>query len=95
MSYTSVVEMASSQSLLSRIVAAAAGEGQIDPLIWAQANIWKLVSSPGWADAWDYAENAATINNNPDTGARDDTITDAMILSSVQSLRTEQNPPPA
>ena len=92
MSYQSVVEMASSQTLLSRIVAAAAGEGQTEPLQWAQANVWALVSSPGWADAWAYAQETATDDVNPDTGIRPGVINDAMILSAVQALRAEQNP---
>jgi hypothetical protein len=87
--------MASSQSLLSRIVAAAAGEGLSNPLQWAQSNVWQLVSSAGWADSWSYARNGATVNVNPDTGQRDDTITDQMILSAVQALIAEQNPAPA
>lgn len=90
MSYQSVVEMAGSQSLLQRIVAAAAGEGQAEPLAWAQANIWQLVSSPDWDDAWDYAKATYTPDNNPDTGARPGVINDNMILSAVQALRTAQ-----
>lgn len=93
MAYQSVVEMASSQSLLSRIVAAAAGEGVEQPLMWAQANVWQLASSPGWADAWDYARDTANDDVNPDTGKRPGVIGDAMILSAVQALAAEQNPP--
>ena len=94
MSYQSVVEMAGSSSLTRRIAASAATEGQTDPLGWAQSRIWRLAASPGWADGWEYAENVATINVNPDTGIRNDVITDSMILSAVQALRTEENPPP-
>ena len=90
MSYKSIVEMAGSQSLLSRITAAAAGEGQEEPLAWTQANIWKLVSSPDWDDAWDYAVATMTADNNPDTGMRPGVINDQMILSAVQTLRTQQ-----
>jgi len=90
MSYQSIVEMASSQSLIARIVAAAAAEGQDEPLSWANSNIWKLCSTPDWDDAWDYAKGVANINNNPDTGARNDVINDNMILSAVQALRNAQ-----
>lgn len=95
MSYQSVVEMAGSTSLMQRLVAAAAGEGQEEPLAWVQRNIWKLASSPGWADSWDYAKQTDTPDNNPDTGARPGVISDAAILASVQSLRSaEQTPEP-
>lgn len=90
MTYQSIVEMASNQSLLARIVAAAAEEGQENPLGWGQANIWKLAASPGWDDAWDYAKATATDDHNPDTGLRPGVISDQMILSAVQALRTAQ-----
>lgn len=90
MSYLSVVEMAGSQSLLSRISACAASEGQDEPLAWAQANIWKLCATPDWDDAWAYAKDTQTVNQNPDTGMRDDVINDNMILSAVQALRNDQ-----
>lgn len=92
MSYQSVVEMAGSQSLLARVVAAAAGEGLTEPLQWAQANIWQVVSEPGWTDAWDYAQGVASVNVNPDTGARNDVINDNMILGAVQAIMAEQTP---
>lgn len=95
MSYQSVVEMASSQSLLARLVAAAAAEGQTDPLQWTQANVWRLSATPGWADAWAYARDTETDDQNPDTGRRPGVISDGMILSAVQALRAEQAPPPA
>lgn len=90
MAYQSVVEMASSQSLLARIVAAAAGEGMAEPLVWAQANIWKLASTPGWADSWQYAKDTETDEVNPDTGLRPGVIGDQQILSAVQALLAEQ-----
>lgn len=93
MSYQSIVEMAGSSSLIYRIAAAAAAEGQSDALGWAQTRIWRLAGSPGWADTWAYAVDTATININPDTGKRSDVITDAMLLSAVQALRTEESQP--
>lgn len=89
MSYQSMVEMAGSQSLLSRIVAAAADEGQPNPLQWAQERIWKFASTDGWADAWDYAKATYTDDSNPDTGRRPSVITDQSILSAVQAMRAE------
>ena len=90
MSYQAIVEMASSQSLQARISACAAGEGQDDALQWTQQNILKLCNTPDWDDAWSYAKDTSNINQNPDTGARDDVINDNMILGAVQALRTAQ-----
>lgn len=95
MAYQDVVEMASSQSLLARITAAAAEQGRSDPLQWAQANIWALATAPDWDDAWAYARNTATDDHNPDTGMRPGVINDQMILSAVQALLAEQAAPPA
>lgn len=91
MTYSSIVEMTNSQGLLARIAAAAADEGLqgSNPLVWAQQNIWAVVSSDaGWVAAWDSARANASDNWNRDTGARDDVITDAMILTVVQPLVT-------
>lgn len=90
MAYQSIVEMAGSQSLLTRICACAAAEGQPEPMAWAQANMWWLCSSPDWDDAWQYAVDNANVNVNPDTGIRNDVINDNMILAAVQSLRSAQ-----
>jgi len=92
MSYQSVVEMAGNQSLNARVVAAAAGEGRVDPLQWVQGRIWQIVSEPGWDDAWDYAKGTTSVNVNPDMGARDDVVTDGMILAAVQALMAEEAP---
>jgi hypothetical protein len=89
MSYQSIVEMAGSTSLIGRIAAAAADEGQPDALQWAQTNVWVVVAADaGWSDAWDYARDNSTLDNNPDTGARPGVINDAMILAVVQPLVT-------
>ena len=92
MAYSSVVEMASSQSILSRVSACVAAEGEHNPVVWAQANIWAVVSAPGWQEAWDYAQSTATDEQNPDTGRRPAVISDGMILSSVQAVRAAPAP---
>lgn len=87
MSYQSIVEMAGSPSLQGRIAAAVADEGMSDPVGWTQRNIWAVVAADsGWAEAWDYARDTATLDNNPDTGARPGVINDAMILAVVQPM---------
>jgi hypothetical protein len=95
MAYRNIVQMAGSQSLIQRIAAAAAMEDKNDALSWASQNIWRLAASPGWDTAWEGAEQQSNRTKfNPDTGMRDDVITDAMILAAVQSLITEQTPAP-
>lgn len=87
MSYLSIVQMAGSTTLITRVAASAADEGKQDALPWSQANIWQIVSSDtSWASAWGFAVDNATVNVNPDTGMRDDVISDAMILAVVQPM---------
>lgn len=88
MSYLSIVEMASSPSLQSRITAALADEGyEGDPTEFVRTHIWEIVAkSTEWATNWQYAVEQSTVNDNPDTGVRNDVISDAMILSVVQPM---------
>jgi hypothetical protein len=91
MSYTSMVEMTTSTALKLRVAACAADEGlDTDPAQWAEQNMWRVVVAADWVAAWDSAVATHSDNFNPDTGARDDVITDAMILSVVQPM---VNPP--
>jgi hypothetical protein len=92
--YNAIVAIAGSSSLADRVAAAAAQEGATEPVQWAHSHIWLLASEPGWADAWLSALTGYTINVNPDTGQRDDVITDGMILGAVQSLMAEEAAPP-
>ena len=95
MSYQSIVEMAGSQSLQGRIAAAAADEGQADPVSWTQRNIWAIVAADSsWADAWDYAQDNSSLDDNPDTGARPGVINDQMILTVVQAAIAAEAPAP-
>jgi hypothetical protein len=88
MSYTSVVEMANSSSLIGRLTAGAAGESIANPEQWTRTYLWKLVSSPGWSDQWQYATDTSTVNTNPDLGIRNDVISDGNILSAIQAVHT-------
>lgn len=87
MSYTSIVEMAQSVTLRNRITACAAQEGEGSPDGWVSQNLWKLATTAGWADDWDYAKGAYSVNQNPDFGERNDIISDQKILAAVQALR--------
>ena len=92
MSYNSIMEMTASMSLMQRIAACAAEEGYVgNPMGWVQGSIWQIVSEGNWDAAWDSARAAGSVNVNPDTGARDDVITDGMILSVVQPMVTQGN----
>jgi hypothetical protein len=87
MTYQSIVEMASNQSLLARISAALADEGYTgDPLEYARNNIWFIVSAGDWSSNWDSAQASLTVNDNPDLGMRNDVISDGMILAVVQPM---------
>lgn len=86
MAYKSIIEMAQSQSLRMRIVACAAREGIDSPETWVTSRMWQLAATVGWDDDWQYAKATANANVNPDTGARDDVINDADILSRVQEI---------
>ena len=92
MSYNSIAQIASSPSLMNRVAAAAADEGEHSPQEWAQKNAWVYAAQPGWAEAWDYALETATDDNNPDTGARPGVINDSMILAAVQEIRAQVSP---
>lgn len=92
MTYTSIVDMGNSQSLLSRVAAAAAQQGNTTPRQWAANNLLALAADANftWADKWDYAKGSETINVNPDTGARTDVINDQDILTAVQAYKAAQ-----
>jgi len=90
MAYNTVVFMQESQSLQKRITAAVAAENFTpDPEQWTQDQLWFLVVSAEWQAAWAQAlKQSDNPKYNPDIGARDDVITDIMILGAVQARRT-------
>lgn len=90
MSLNTIVRMSQSQSLIARVAACAAELGNSTPQTWAGNNILPLVATAGASlqSAWDAA--ATSVNVNPDTGQRDDIITDAMINTAVSNLKAKQ-----
>lgn len=92
MSYTSIIEIHQSGSLMSRITACAAMEGIENPQDWVMARMWMFAAQPGWAEDWDYARDTYTLEKNPDTGVRPDVISDTDILAAVQALRAANQP---
>lgn len=86
--FQAIIEMAGSPSLLDRVAACAAQEGVENPRQWVYDNAWKLVShDTSWAADWQYAVDTASANVNPDTGKRDDVISETKILAVVQPLK--------
>lgn len=100
MSYLSVMDTANSFTLQQRVQACAAQEAAAADVVlpggvaaWVLSNMLALVASSGWADKWQYAKDTESVNNNPDTGARNDVISDADILAAVQPRVLALNPP--
>jgi hypothetical protein len=92
MSYTSIVEMAGSASLMGRITASAAALKVPNPDQWIYQFIWRIAASPGWDAKWDSARSSYNINLNPDTGARTDVISDDDILASINAVLNPEPP---
>jgi hypothetical protein len=89
MAYSDVAEMAVTAPLQNRVTACAATEGEQYPPVWMSQNIWRVVAAPGWSDAW--ASAIAGGQTPEEAGDNPGVITDGMILSSVQAIRTEQS----
>lgn len=92
MSYMSTAEMVQSNSLRQRLVVAAAKQGLPSPDLWVNARLWEIATSPGWDDAWESAKASATLDHNPDTGARPGAITDTMIHDVIAAIITAEAP---
>lgn len=83
MSYSTQALMARDNALLLRVTACAADEGIANPETWAWSHQWELSAQPGWDAAYAYAITAENPNPGDDSGV----VTDAMILSAVQSIK--------
>lgn len=83
MTYDSTADVAESGSLTRRVTACVALEGQESPEVWTYQNRWGWAAAPGWGEAFASAQAAG----NPDPGADEAVITDAMILTQVQAMR--------
>jgi hypothetical protein len=86
MSYATQSLIAQDRDFINRCNAAAAvevpPETDPNPLNWVAGNIWQLATSPGF----DAAYESAMANGIGRPGWDDSVITDAQILSAVQSL---------
>lgn len=82
MTYLDIAHISESGSLMRRLFAAAASEGEPDPEGFVGTHRWTLAAAPGWAEAWASAEAAGNLDPGADPGV----ITDPMILSEVQAV---------
>lgn len=83
MSYSTIATMQNDIALDQRITAAAAQEQKTKPYgEWVAEYRWDIVSTPGWAEAWESAVASGVENPGNDPGV----ITDQMILSAVQPI---------
>jgi hypothetical protein len=81
--YLDIADAGDSLSLQRRVAACAAQQAVAgDPYQWAVTNRLGWASAPGWGAAW----ASAVAGGVPDPGADPAVITDAMILSQVQSM---------
>jgi hypothetical protein len=89
MAYSTAVLMQKSESLKKRVIAAVAAENFTPaPEQWTTDQFWFLVASTEWQTKWaDALKQSDNTKINPDIGARDDVITDLMILAAVQGRK--------
>lgn len=86
MTYLDEADIAVNPSMFSRVAQCAAEQGETDPDGWTQRYRRTWASAPGWDDAWASAKAGHPDDVNYDPGADNAVITDAMILSQVQSM---------
>jgi hypothetical protein len=86
MSYLAQAAMAQNAMLFNRVAQCAASESIENPDQWTSENRRQWSASPGWDAAWSSALAAHEGDQTYDPGMDEAVITDAMILSEVQSL---------
>lgn len=92
--YLAIAEIATDQYMLDRMNAAATQQQYLDsvainpadPLMWVDQNRYVWASSPGWGEAWRYAQTTHEADPEYQPGKDETVITDGMILSAVQQL---------
>lgn len=86
MSYSTIAKMARDGDLHDRFAACVAQENIADNAVgWVSDNAWQLVTAADAVAAYDYATGAGVSN----PGARDDVVTDGMILAAVTARAAE------
>lgn len=95
MSLLAIAQMTDSKALRGRRIAALAStqpmaDQPADALAtWWWQQCWHVCSAPGWAAAWDYAEDKSP---GEDHGADRNAITDGDIVSAVEGLLNQGVP---
>jgi hypothetical protein len=85
MGYTEIAVLHSDPEFLQRVAACYSTQtGTDDPDTWATRHAWDMAAQPGFGDA--YASAVAGGIEHP--GANPSVISDAQILSAVQSIAT-------
>lgn len=88
MSYLDVAELRDDGNIARRIMACVAVEGiDVEPGVWVTEHSWEFAAQPGWADAWASAKAGHADDDAYQPGRDGSVITDAMILSAVQSIQ--------
>lgn len=89
MSYLTVSEIRQDPIIRDRVSACIAVEGinSNRPEDWATEHAWQLAAQPGWSAAWESAQ-ASHTEEGYEPGKDPSVITDAMILSAVQAIRS-------
>jgi hypothetical protein len=85
MSYYTQALIAQDAAMNLRVTTAYASENVAngsDPQMWASSHRWEWGTAPGWDEAWESAEASGNLEPGKDSSV----ITDAMILTEVQSL---------
>lgn len=83
MSYATQGLIAADEHMRTRVAQSAAQEGvPSDPDTWTRDRARYWASAPGWDLAWE----SAVVAGITEPGAREDVITDGMILAVVQPM---------
>lgn len=84
MAYSDVALLEGDSDFRQRTRACVSQEGELDPIGWSNEHSWQMAGTPGFGDAYAYALNAGVERPGNDPAV----ISDPMILSAVQALRT-------
>ena len=91
MAYIDVATLTTDNDFRSRTTACYVTENPSDnaPVSWTNDHIWQMASSPGFGDAYAYA----LLSGVQYPGRDPSVISDPMILSAVQAIRSQIEPP--
>jgi len=90
-SFVAIAEIAADAWMGERMRACASQQAHLntwpdDPIEWVSDNRYIWASSPSWGEKWTYAQATHPDDPNYQPGRDDAVITDADILTTVQTL---------